>query len=156
MPGLDGLQGRSGRQAAANLRPTTYTPAEPDHFDSSATAGAGLGSSPKRVVSEDPMNPASGGTRRGPLGGNLGSNNGTSSGRFRNGSHPGRIMLPSFNGFGQVNPLSPVQARGMPPMTPSVSRLCLLRSGAIVEPNRIGPFADAWLQLPCISCKLSL
>lgn len=43
---------------------------------------------------------------------------GGASSKFRNGQHPGRIIMPNFNGFGMPN--SPSQNRGLPPMTPSM------------------------------------
>jgi hypothetical protein len=83
--------------------------------------GNGFPSSPKRVTGENLKTSTEDPLRRGPLlgsgNGNIGNTGGT---RFRNASHPGRIIMPSFNGFAQGNPLSPVQQRGLPPMTPSV------------------------------------
>ncbi|WWC57933.1 uncharacterized protein I303_100468 [Kwoniella dejecticola CBS 10117] len=39
---------------------------------------------------------------------------------FRQLHHPGPISMPSFPPMGEPNPLSPLQTRGLPPMTPSM------------------------------------
>ena len=122
--GPDGFQSRNDRQPGAALRQAIHLRTDrvlDEQADPLSNIGNGLGSSPKRVVQEDPRNPVTAGIRRGQIGSNVTPSSGAPSGRFRNASHPGRIIMPSFNGFGQVNPLSPVQPRGMPPMTPSVS-----------------------------------
>lgn len=39
---------------------------------------------------------------------------------FRHGPHPGPIAMPPFAPMDSMNPLSPLQTRGLPPMTPSM------------------------------------
>lgn len=52
--------------------------------------------------------------RNGPL------NVGDSTPHFRNVPHPGHIAMPPFHPLDNGNPLSPLQTRGLPPMTPSM------------------------------------
>ena len=128
-PGIDGLPGHADRQPAQTLRQAIHLRQDrmlDNQLDPLSAASNGLGSSPKPVSQDDPKNQVTASIRRGQIGANVNANNGSSSGRFRNGSHPGRIIMPSFNGFGQPNPMSPVQPRGIP-MTPSVSRSMQMR-----------------------------
>ena len=128
MPGFSGSEsfyGRSERQQAVPLRQAIHLRSDKtqDEADGSILGlGNGFPSSPKRFTGENLKTSTEDPLRRGPLLGNGNGNAGSTGGsRFRNASHPGRIIMPSFNGFAQGNPLSPVQQRGLPPMTPSVS-----------------------------------
>jgi hypothetical protein len=128
LPGFsasENIYGRSERQQAVPLRQAIHLRADKTHDETEGSIlglGNGFSSSPKRVTGENLKSLTDDPLRRGPLSGNgNGTNGGGGGSRFRNASHPGRIIMPSFNGFAQGNPLSPVQQRGMPPMTPSVS-----------------------------------
>jgi RNA recognition motif-containing protein len=122
---------RQGFQPGRNVNESTYTsmsrPITSDSMGMHQPSGG-----------DDPKGSPFGSLRRNPPGGN---DNGNGNGRMRNGTHPGRIIMPSFSGFAP-NPLSPIQTRGMPPMTPSVS--------ISVVPRRLSPAyaSAAYYQMP--------